>query len=60
MSICEWSDPVEIFQRCQSIHFAKIGIFLTCFLFRTTSLETLFGDVLFGKQAILDEKNVVF
>ena len=51
---------VEIFQRGQPIHFAKIGIFLTCFFFRKTSLEKLFGDFLFGKQAILDETNVVF
>ena len=38
----------------------KIGIFLTCFFCRKTSLEKLFGDFLFGKQAILDETNVVF
>ena len=57
---CRFASGRNVFQRGQPIHFAKIGILLNCFLFRKTSLEKLFGDVLFVKQAILDEKNVVF
>ena len=38
--------------------FVKSLKFWSYFFLRKTSLEKVFGDVLFGKKAILGEKNV--
>ena len=52
MSICEWS-------KSWNFGFPKGSTYTFCKNWKTR-LEKLFDDVLFDKQAIPDEKNVVF